>query len=54
MSCASFSMLDGPGGTDCDEVHFPVHGFWDSRDVRVVVVFDCIKECMRFVIYLII
>ena len=25
-------MLGGPGGTGCDEVFCPVHGFWDSRD----------------------
>jgi hypothetical protein len=51
MPCASFSMLDGPGGTGCDEVRFPVHGGWDSRDVGV---FDCVKDCTRFVMYLII
>ena len=45
MPCASFSMLGGPGGTGCDEVHFPVHGGWDNRDVGV---FDCVKECMSF------
>ena len=31
-------MFDGPGGTDCDKVRFPVHGCWKSRDVGV---FDC-------------
>ena len=51
MPCASFSMLDGAGGTGCDEVRFPVHGCWNSRDVDV---FDCVKECVRFVMYLII
>ena len=30
MPCASFSMLDGPGGTGCD---VPVRGCWVSRDV---------------------
>ena len=50
MPWASFSMLDGPGGTGCD---VPVHG-WDSRDVIVAAVFDCVKECMGFVMYLII
>ena len=43
-------MLDSPGGTGCDEVRFPIHGCWDSRDVGV---FDCVKKCMRFVMYLI-
>ena len=50
MPCALFSMLDSPGGTGCDEVRFPVRGCWDSRDIGV---FDCVKECMRFVMYLI-
>ena len=48
MPCASFSMLDGPGGTDCDEFRFPVHGRWNSRDDGVVGVFNCVKEYMRF------
>ena len=51
MPCASFSMLDGSGGTGYDKFRFPVHGCWDSRDVGML---DCVKECMRFVIYLII
>ena len=42
-------MLGGPGGTGCNEVRFPVHGCWDSRDVGVVGVFDCVKEYMSFV-----
>ena len=49
MPCASFSMLDGPGGTGSDEVRVPVHGCWDRRDVSVVGVFYCVKECMGFV-----
>jgi hypothetical protein len=51
MPCASISMLDGPGGTGCDVA---VHGCWDCRDVIVAGVFDCIKECMGFIVYLII
>ena len=51
MPCASFSMLDSHGGTGCDEVHFLAHGCQGSRDVGV---FDCVKECMRLVRYLII
>ena len=54
MPCASFLMLDGPGGTGYDEVRVPVNGCWDSRDVIVAGVFDCVKECMGFVMYLII
>ena len=46
MPCALFSMLHGPGETDCGKVRFPVHGCWDSRDVGV---FDCVKACLRFV-----
>ena len=34
-TCASFSMLGGPGGTGRDKVHFPVHGCWDSRDIQI-------------------
>ena len=49
MLCASFSMLDGPGRPGCDVL---VHGCWDSRDVIVAAVFDCVKECVRFVMHL--
>ena len=49
MPCAPFSMHGGPGATDCDEVHFPVHGGWDSRDVIEAGVDDCVKEYMSFV-----
>ena len=34
-------MLGGPGGTGCN---VPVHSCWDSRDVIVAAVFDCVKE----------
>ena len=51
MPCASFSMLDGPGGTRCN---VPVRGCWVSRDVIVAAVFDFVKESMGFVMYLII
>ena len=50
MPCAPLSLLSGPGGTGCDVL---VHS-WDSRDVIVAAVFDCVKECMGFVMYLII
>ena len=49
MPGAPLSMLDGPGSTDCDGVHFLVHGGWDSRDVSVVGMCDCIRECVRFI-----
>ena len=49
ITYASFSMLGGPGGIGCDKVHFPVHGVRNCRDVSVVGVFDCVKECMSFV-----
>ena len=39
MPWASFSMLDGPGGTGCD---VPVRGCWVSRDVIVAAVYDCV------------
>ena len=41
-------MLGGPGGNGCDELRFPVHGCWDSRDVSVAAVFEYVKECMSF------
>ena len=43
MPWASFSMLDGPGGTGCV---VPVRGCWVSRNVIVAAVYDCVKECM--------
>ena len=49
MPCASFSMLDGPGGTGYEKVRFPVHGGWNSRDVSVAGVCHCVKECVSFV-----
>ena len=54
MPCAPFSMLDGPGGTGCEEVRFPVHGGWDSRDVSMAGMYDCVKESKSFVIQMII
>jgi len=44
-------MIDDPGGTGCNVT---VHSCWDSRDFTVGAVFDCVKECMEFVMYLII
>ena len=35
-------MLDGPGVTGCN---FSVCSCWDSRDVIVAAVFDCVKQC---------
>ena len=45
MPCAPFSMLGGPGGTGRDEVRF-----W-FKVVRIteMLVYDCGKECMSFV-----
>jgi hypothetical protein len=51
MPYASFSMLDGPSGTGCN---VPVRSCWDNIDVIVAAVFDCVKECMGFVMDLII
>ena len=41
MPFASFSMLDGPGGTGCK---VPVHSCWDSRDVIVAAVFELSQQ----------
>jgi hypothetical protein len=49
VPCAPFSMLCGSGGTGRDGVSFPVHGGWDSREVSVVGLWDCVKEFMSFV-----
>jgi hypothetical protein len=49
VPCAPVSMLGSLGGTGCNEVPFPVHGGWDSRDVSVADVCDCVKESMSFV-----
>ena len=51
MPYESLSMLDVPSETGCN---VPVNGCWDSTDVSVAAVFDCVKECMGFVMYLII
>ena len=51
MPFASFSVLDGPGGAGCD---VPVRGCWVGGDVVVAAVYDCVKECMGFVMCLII
>ena len=50
MPCAPFSMLGRPGGTGCNEVYFLVHDGWGSRDVSVAGMYDCVKECMSFVV----
>jgi hypothetical protein len=42
-----FSVLGGPV-----EVCSPVHGGWDSRDIGVASMCDCVKERMSFVMYL--
>ena len=44
-------MLGGPSGTGYNLL---VRSYWDSRDVIVAAVFDYVKECMGFVMYLII
>jgi len=44
-------MLDSPGGTGSNVL---VHDCWDSRDDIVAAVFDCVKESVGFVMYLII
>ena len=38
-------MLDGPGGTGYNEVRVPVHSCWDSRDVSVAGICDCVRVC---------
>ena len=47
-------MIVGPGGTGCDEVRFPVHSGWDSRDASVAgmlcqIVYNfCISHIVRW------
>ena len=49
VPCAPLSMLDGPSGTGCNGVRFPIHSGWNSRDLSVAGVCDCVKECVNFV-----
>ena len=42
--CAPLSMLGRLGRTSCDEVHFPVHSGWNSRDVSMTGMYDQ-REC---------
>ena len=42
-------MLGSPGGTGCDEVHFPIHDGWDNRGASMTGMCDCVKECMGFI-----
>ena len=49
MSSAPFSMFGGYGGTVFDGVHFLVHSGWIIRDVSMVGVCDCVKECISFI-----
>ena len=49
VPCAPLSMLDSHCGTGCDEVRFPVHGDWDSRNVSVAGMYDFVKGCTSFV-----
>ena len=44
MPFASLSMIGGADGTGCDGVRSPVHNGWNSRDVRMTSVCDCVKE----------
>ena len=48
MPCAPFSML-GSLVELAVMNRFLVHDGWDSRDVSVAGVYDCIKECKSFV-----
>ena len=48
VPCTPFSMLGIAGGTDCEEGSFLVHGGWDSRDISVAGMCDCVKECKGF------
>ena len=45
MPCASLSVLGGPSGIDCDGVH----SGWNSRGVSMAGMYDCVKECVSFI-----
>ena len=47
VPCAPSSILGGPCGTGSDGVRFQVHDGWDSRNVSVAGVCDCVKECVN-------
>jgi hypothetical protein len=42
-------MLGSPSGTGYNKVYIPVHGGWDSRDVSVAGMCDCVKERVSFI-----
>ena len=52
MPGAPFLMLDCPVGTGCDEVRFPVHGDWDSRDVWCQRVYEVCNVIVHLVCWL--
>ena len=54
MPCATLSMLGGPSRIDCDGVNFPVHSGWNIRDVDLAGMCDYVKECVSFIMQLII
>ena len=43
------TIFNDPGGTGSDEVCFPVHDNLDSTDISMAGVYNCVKECMSFV-----
>jgi hypothetical protein len=47
-------MIGGPDRIDCDGVRFPVHRSWNGRNIRMDGVCDCVKECVTFIMQLIV
>ena len=44
-------MLGGSGRFGCDGVCFPIHRDWNSRDVSMVGMCDCVQECEFYNIF---
>ena len=49
MPRAPFKKHGGPSGIGSDVVHFLVHGGWNSKDVNMAGICDCVKVCVTFI-----
>ena len=45
---ASISMLGSLGGTRCNGVCSLVHSCWNSRDISMAGMCNCVKDCVSF------
>ena len=54
VSCALLSMLVGPSRINSSGVRFPVRRGWNDRNASMACKCHCVKECVNFIIWLII